>query len=175
MARGLDNVFTIYDLMDKKGYFRSNPANRDAQGPNRENIYKGPQPYPKMFFHPKGETKVVVRAETVMTAFGPERVGEQREIIWKTVENEAEEAKARADGWWDTPAKSIHAGGGEAPPVSSAERVTELEAEMEALKAQLAQAKLDQAPMPKAEAEVKPDLNLLAVKAPPVSARTVSA
>lgn len=142
MARGNDNVFTIYDLMDKAGRFRSNPANRDSQDPQtRASLYKGPVMYPRMFFHPKGETRIMVPAEVVVTPFGPQKVGEQREILYKVAENAEEEAALRAAGWWDTPAKSIHAGGGEAPPVSSVERVVDLEAEIAALRAELLEAR----------------------------------
>ncbi len=163
MARGNDNVFTIYDLMDRAGYFRQNTANRDAVGPDRQSTYKGPVAYPKMMFHPEGKTKIVVPAEVISTPFGPQRVGEQREIIWQVAQDEVQEASLREQGWHDSPAKAIRAGGGEAPPVSSLERVAELEDEMARLRAELAAAKADQGEQAKAS---KPPLSAKTVPAP---------
>lgn len=136
-----DNIFTVYDLMEKKGYFRSNPANRDAVDKDtRQSIYKGPVQYPKMLYSPKGEYRISQPAEIIATPMGPQRVGEQRELINKIVESEAEEAVLKALGWLDHPAKSIHAGGGEAPPVSSEESIKSLEQQVKDLMAELAAA-----------------------------------
>lgn len=126
---------TIYDLMDAKGVFRDNPANADSP----EYVDSGgPRPYPKMLYHPKGETKVTVPAEVITTPLGPKAVGEQRELISKVVSNPAEERAARAEGWHDHPAKAIAASGREAPPMGPAGQIANLEAEIERLKAELA-------------------------------------
>jgi len=133
-----DNIFTIYDLMEKKGLFRTNPANRDSVDPQtRASLFKGPVQYPKMLYSPKGEYRVTVPAEIIGTPFGAKSVGEQRELVNKIVESPEEEAVLKAMGWLDHPAKSIHAGGGEAPPISSGEQIATLEAQMEELKKQL--------------------------------------
>lgn len=136
-----DNIFTVFDLMEKKGFFSSNPANVNSQGPDRQPLYKGPVQYPKMLYHPKGETRVTVPAEIISTPFGPKAVGEQRQIIDKIVESPQEEAVLKKLGWLDHPAKSIHAGGGAAPALTSPERIATLEEQVAALMAELAEAK----------------------------------
>lgn len=141
MSRYNDNIFTVFDLMEKKGVFRTNPANVDSIDPaTRSSMYKGPVQFPKMLYSPKGEFRVTVPAEIISTPFGPQRVGEQRELVSKIVESAEEEAVLKQLGWLDHPAKSIHAGGGEAPPISSAEQVTSLESQIELLKKQLEEA-----------------------------------
>lgn len=150
MSRYSDNIFTVYDMMEKKGLFRLNPANRDSQDPqSRENLYKGPVQFPKMLYSPTGEYSVIVPAEIISTPFGPQRVGEQRELVSRVVTTKQEEAVLKKLGWLDHPAKSIDAGltdadraaGKAAPAISSDVRVNDLEAQLEALKAELAQAK----------------------------------
>ena len=129
MPRG-NQRFTIYDAMDAKGVFEENSANATALG------YKGPVAYPKMFYHPKGETRITVPAEIIMTPLGPKAVGEQREIIWQIVATPAEEKALRLAGWHDHPAKAIAAGGGVAPATSPANRIADLEAESAKLQAE---------------------------------------
>lgn len=129
--------FTIYDMMEAKGIFELNPANPDSRGENGEALYTGPVPYPKMFYSPKGEERVTVPAEIIVTPLGPKAVGEQRELIHKLATNAEEEAALRADGWWDHPAKSIAAGGGKAPSMGSAAKISDLEAEIAKLQLQL--------------------------------------
>lgn len=133
--------FTIYDVMDKKGLFKSNPANAGALNPTTgESVYAGPVKYPKMFYHPKGETRITVPAEEIATPFGPKRVGEKRELLCQIVNNEDQERALRADGWWDHPAKAIAAGGGVAPPMGSEQRIEDLEKQIAELKAEKAAA-----------------------------------
>lgn len=141
MSRYNDNIFTIYDLMEKAGMFRSNPANIDSiDKATRVSLYKGPVQFPKMLYHPKGETRITVPAEIISTPFGAKMVGEQKELISKIVESAEEEAVLKHLGWHDHPAKAIHAGGGEAPSISSSEQIASLESEMAALKKQLQEA-----------------------------------
>lgn len=125
MARtGRAARFTIYDVMEAKGVFEDNPAN--ASSPQ----YKGPQEYPKMLYHPKGEERVTQKAEILATPMGPIRVGEQKEIIYRIVMNEEDDKSLRAVGWHDHPAKAIAASGKEAPPMTSSNRIEELEKEI---------------------------------------------
>lgn len=150
MSRYSDNIFTVFDMMEKKGLFRTNPANQDSQDPvTRENLYKGPVAYPKMLYSPTGEYRVTVPAEVISTPFGPKMVGEQRELVCRIVATKQEEKVLKALGWLDHPAKSIDAGltpemraaGKVAPAISSDVRVNNLEAQLEALRAELEQAK----------------------------------
>lgn len=145
-----DNIFTIYDLMEKKGVFRINPANRDAYDKDtRQSLYRGPVQFPKMLYHPEGATRVTVPAEVISTPFGPQRVGEQRELVSKIVESPEEETVLKKLGWLDHPAKAIYAGlteeqkaaGIGAPPISSEETIKSLEDQVKELLAQLEAAK----------------------------------
>ncbi len=141
MSRYNDNIYTIFDFMEKQGVFRRNPANRDAIADDRSSAYKGPVQFPKMLYHPKGETRITVPGEVLATPFGPKMVGEQREIINRLVETPKELAVLKQLGWHDHPAKAIAAGGGEAPPVASEDRVKTLEETIELLRAELEAAK----------------------------------
>lgn len=138
MSRYNDNIFTIYDLMEKRGMFRGNPANRDAiDEVSKQSIFKGPVQYPKMLYHPKGEYRITQPGEVLATPYGPRVVGQQRELINKIVANAEEEAVLRHLGWWDHPAKAIHAGGGAAPAVTSEESIKSLEQQVKDLLAEL--------------------------------------
>jgi hypothetical protein len=107
---GRDNRFTIYDALEKSGYFDKNPANSYARDTtDGSSLYKGPVSYPKMFYHPLGEEKITVPAEVISTPMGAKEVGEQRELIWQLANSAAEDKALRADGWWDHPAKAIRA------------------------------------------------------------------
>lgn len=149
-----DNIFTVFDLMEKKGFFRQNPANVDSfDKDTRQTLYKGPVEYPKMMYEPKGKMRVTVPAEVINTPFGPQRVGEQKELISKLVESKEEEAVLRQLGWHYHPAKAIHAGGGEAPPITSSEQISSLEEQVKALMKQLEDAKADKAALPDEDEE----------------------
>jgi hypothetical protein len=134
------NRFTIFDVMESKGVFEDNPNNSGSSD------YKGPTLYPKMFYHPEGRERIVQRAEIIATPMGPERVGEQKEIIQRVANDADEEEALRASGWHDHPAKAMKAAGREMPPVVDNNRESELEAQIRLLQAQLAAAKL--APKP---------------------------
>lgn len=100
--------FTIYDALEKNGYFDANPANTFARDlTTGASLFAGPVEYPKMLFHPEGEERVIVPAEIITTPLGPKAVGEQRELLYQTVHSRAEEDAATAEGWWDHPAKAV--------------------------------------------------------------------
>jgi|SRR5579875_1778678 len=130
--------FTVYDMMEAKGVFAQNSANADSMTPEGARLYKGPVEYPMMFYHPKGEERITRPAEVVVTPMGPKMVGEQRELISRVAHNEEEADKLREEGWHDHPAKAMAAAGKEAPPISSAEHIKAMEAEIERLRKQLA-------------------------------------
>ena len=149
--------YTVYDVMEEKGVFRANPANAGAQTPDGEVLYKGPVAYPKMMYHPKGDTRVTVQAEMIVTPFGPQRVGEQREIIWQIAHSADEEKELRASGWHDHPAKAIAARGDTAVPSMGPEtRINDLEAEIERLRAAQAEWERQKAEMADASAKAPP-------------------
>lgn len=136
MAR--KKTFTIYDLMEERGVFESNPANIGARGKDGENLYQGPIPFPKMLYHPKGEKVVTVAGEIISTPFGPKEVGKQSELISRIVSSQKELDEALRDGWHDHPAKAIAAGGGIAPATSSEQRISDLQAMIAKLQAEKA-------------------------------------
>ena len=150
MANSRKTRFTIYDVMESQGVFEDNPAN--ACSP----MYKGPQEYPKMFYHPEGKEIITQRAEIIATPMGPERVGEIKELIWRGAADADEEAALRELGWHDHPAKAMKAAGKEMPQVAHIGREMELEAQIEALKKQLAEAKAAPKPPPNPDAKFEP-------------------
>jgi hypothetical protein len=136
--------FTVFDVMEAQGVFDANPANSTSPD------FKGPVQYPKMFYHPKGDTRVTQRAEVISTPLGPQRVGEMKELIHRVANDADEEHALREAGWWDHPALAIKASGGDAPPMVSRDRETELQAQIDLLMNQLAATKLaTRAPLPK--------------------------
>lgn len=146
------NQFTQYDVLEVKGYFTSNPANADSFDPVEHTpLYKGPVEYPKMFYHPAGEERVLIAAEAVTNpATGeilldkkgdPIMRGEQREIVWQIAHDAEEEAVLREEGWHDHPSAAIGARTGVAPPISTAKRISDLETALAKAQADLAKAK----------------------------------
>jgi hypothetical protein len=121
--------------MESQGVFDDNPANSYSSD------YKGPQQYPKMFYHPEGRERVTQRAEIIATPMGPERVGELRAIINRIASDPDEEAALRTLGWHDHPAKAMKAAGKEMPPMVSLTRESELEEQIRKLTLELALAK----------------------------------
>jgi len=140
MANARKTRFTIFDVMEAQGVFDDNPANASSAD------YKGPQPYPKMFYHPEGKERIIQRAEIIATPLGPERVGELKQIISRVAADADEEAVLRQLGWHDHPAKAMVAAGKEAPPTVSLNREAELEEQIRKLTAELAEAKVAQKP-----------------------------
>lgn len=136
-------MFTIFDMMENRGVFSSNPNNAQSVGTDGSPLYRGPTKFPKMLYHPKGEQRISVPAEEIVTPFGPKRVNEQKELISLLVNDPEEESKALAAGWHTHPAKAIaarlQAEGGDmstVPAMSSEARMRDLEAEIERLKAE---------------------------------------
>ena len=129
--------FTIYDAMENAGVFETNPANpysRDVEG---QPAYSGPVQYPKMLYHPKGETRVTVPGTREYINGEYVFVGQLSEIVFEMVNNVAEEKALRDAGWHDHPARAIAASGGQAPAIASPERAAELRRRMEELEAEL--------------------------------------
>lgn len=129
------NMFTVYDMMDAKGVFDRNPANVGARTEDGQSIYKGPQTYPRMLYHPEGKTRVLNPGTTELVAGQYMVLGRLEEIVHVIVNDMKEEAKYRGEGWHIHPAHAIAAGGGEAPMTSSADRIADLEAQIAALTA----------------------------------------
>src|SRR5215475_14366482 len=140
MRGGRASRYTVFDVLDAKGFFDTNSANSSSPQ------YAGPQEYPKMFYHPLGKQRVSQKAEILQTPFGPQKVGEQWELIARTVSDADEEKRARAAGWHDHPAKAIEAGGRDAPPMTAHGKIADLERQLVNLQAQLNAAR--QAPPP---------------------------
>ena len=46
---------TLYDVLDQKGYFDSNPANPASLGSDGSSIYQK-QEFPRLVYHPRGQT-----------------------------------------------------------------------------------------------------------------------
>jgi len=132
--------------MEAQGAFDVNPANTSSPD------YRGPQQYPKMFYHPEGKQRLVQRAEILSTPMGPMKVGELHELINRMAADPDEEAALREAGWHDHPAKAIAASGAEMPPMVSSSREKELSDEIERLQIQLAAAKKSsKTPAPEAD------------------------
>lgn len=129
------NRFTVFDALEAKGHFSANPANVGSTTPDGQVLYSGPVEYPKMFYHPQGETRITVPAEVTMTPVGVKFLGEQKEIIWRIARDESEGKKLLAAGWHDHPGKAITAGGGVAPPSGPGDRIRELERQLAEAKA----------------------------------------
>lgn len=105
MPRG-GKRFSIFDMMEEKGIFEANSANTFARDSEGASIYKK-QDYPRMLYHPKGEERVIVPAQAEVTPFGPKMLGEQREIIFRQVNDPDEEKALLLDGWHKHPADAI--------------------------------------------------------------------
>jgi len=131
--------YTIYDMMEERGVFEANKANYYAKDGQGLPAYEGPVQYPKMLYHPEGETRVLIAGTLEDTKRGVMELGEQREIISVTVNSAEEEKEWLAKGWHTHPARAIAASGGVAPPMSSTQRLDELEADRARLEAELAE------------------------------------
>ncbi len=130
--------FTIYDAMQEKGVFNSNPANTYAVDSEGKSLFAGPQVYPRMMYHPEGKARITANAEIIVTPMGPKLVNQHEEIISQVVTSKEEEERLRALGWHYHPAKAIEASGKEPPPIGPSERLRTLEEEVIELKAELA-------------------------------------
>lgn len=143
MARR-SNIHTVYHVMEEKGYFERNTANRDARDQvTGESTYKGPVAYPRMMFHPQGAEKIIVPAEIIVTPMGPQRVGEQRQLVYKIVQDAAEEASLKALGWHSKARFAVRArmqiegkDPGMAMPLSKDDKIADLAAQIAILQAE---------------------------------------
>lgn len=127
--------YTIYDAMEAKGTFAANTANTSS-GPNYVK-----QELPCMLYHPEGALRVTDPGEIIATLLGPKEVGKKTELVSRIVETQAELEDALAEGWHRHPARAHAAAGRAAAPVSSAERIAELEAALAVTQRELAEAK----------------------------------
>lgn len=135
------NFHTRYHVMEAEGVFDENPANPTARDRDGMSLYTGPVQFPKMLYHPQGEERVTAPGEYVLSPGGRESlVGQQRELVHRIVNNAEEEAAALAEGWHTTPARAIAASGRTPPPESPAQIISDKDAEIERLKAQLVEA-----------------------------------
>lgn len=145
--------FSIYDMLEENGVFDSNPANLSSVDKDGQSLYKGPVEYPKMLYHPEGEERISVPAQAEITPFGPQMLGEQKELVCREVGSKVEERELRDAGWHDHPAKAIAAGNkvrearGEklriVPAISTTSLVTSLEAQLAEMKLKLEQAQAE--------------------------------
>lgn len=150
MRGGRHSRFTVYDVMEAKGIFDMNPAN--ASSPQ----YQGPVEFPKMYYHPTGKMRVIQKAELLNTPIGPQKVGEQFELIARVARDETEAARLERAGWHDHPAKSIAASGAPAPAMTAHGRIADLERQVMILNNQLAQARMAPEPAPDDDAIIDP-------------------
>ena len=140
-----NNRLTIYDMMEAKGVFASNPANAGAMREDGTPLYSGPVNYPKMLYHPQGATRVLVPARVEPTPSGPIHIPAQTELISQIAANAEEEEKLLSAGWHEHPADAIAAAveldpaayGGKVPEKSSDTRIRNLEAEIARLQKQI--------------------------------------
>ncbi len=171
MSRSFRNRFTIFDAMDAAGRFSSNPANAESfDQTSGDSLYSGPVAYPKMFYHPEAEERILVPAQPLVNPTTGEPVldrkgneilrGEQREIIWQLVVNEAEEKELRSAGWHDHPARALAAAGKAAPMISPQQTIEEMKKKMAAM-----QVEIDRAQQPAIGAVVKKKDSALAALA----------
>lgn len=137
--------YTVYDMMEERGDFDTNPANINSRGEDGLPIYKKAE-FPKMLYHPKGETVVTKPAEAVATPFGPKLVGEERRLVSKVVKDEEEFAAAKAEGWHERPGHAMAVAEGKPVPETPEDEVTRLRRE-------LAEARAGQTPAILAAAE----------------------
>lgn len=98
-------MHTIYDAMEQKGVFRSNPANVDAIGDDGIPMYKKAN-FPRMYYHPKGEQEVYEKSVMQITPWGPQPSPERKRLITRVAKDEAEGADLEAEGWWRHPAQA---------------------------------------------------------------------
>jgi len=124
--------FTIYDAMEAKGVFAANSANIDSRDQEGLSAYKGPVEYPKMLYHPRGEERIVTPGRLEPSPIGPMQIPPVKELIWCSVQSEDEEKVKKEEGWHDHPALAIEARTGTRPPMGSAQKVKDLEAEIKA-------------------------------------------
>lgn len=141
MARH-NHRFTVYDKMENDGAFAGNPANPDSQSKEGESLYRGPIEFPKMMYHPEGQTEIIVNGEEIETPRGPKLINQQTAMISQVVANAAQEAQLLSEGWHDHPAKAIavraETTGEKVPSIGAQTVINSQEAEIRRLQAELA-------------------------------------
>lgn len=100
--------FTIYDMMEDKGAFDSNPANINARDGTGLSIHQKAL-FPVMLYHPEGEERQTVAPTAIATPFGPQWVGEQKELISVIAKDDKEASEFLAKGWHKLPGSAIAA------------------------------------------------------------------
>jgi hypothetical protein len=149
MAGHRNKRFSIFDAMDDRGDFISNPNNSGAQSREGEPLYKGPTQYPKMMYHPMGEERITSPQRIEPTSTGPVIVPETTELVHRVVETDAQYQELRKQGWHDHPAQALAAAGKTAPEMGLDKQKEALERQIAALQAQLALAQPASAPKTK--------------------------
>lgn len=129
--------YTIFDMMEERGIFALNPANPGARTEQGENLYSGPVEFPKMLYHPKGETRVVDPGEVLETPLGAKVVNVKTEMVSQVVTSTEQEAALRAEGWHDHPGFAVKAATGKAPPMGMQYDVAALEKRIAELQGQI--------------------------------------
>lgn len=131
-----ENRFTVYDVMERKGVFRDNPAN--AESPLYGEV--GPVEYPKMMYHPEGAERVVEPAHQEQTNLGIITIPARTEMISRVVKDQKEEEVLASEGWHAHPADAVEASGKPRPATSAANLIADLEAKIRKLEAEKARA-----------------------------------
>lgn len=130
----MENAFTVYDAMAKKGVFRANRANIDSRLPDGRAGYKK-QEWPKMLYHPTGMSRVTTQARREQSPTGVITIPAQTELINQTVEDQTEYDKLIAEGWHKHPGDAVAA-----RPKTDEEVETAKDDEIAALRRKLASA-----------------------------------
>jgi hypothetical protein len=152
------NRFTVYDVMESKGAFKKNSANLSSQDDAGQSMYNGPVQYPRMLYHPEGKERIIQEGEMITTPMGPKVIMQQRELIWKIVENATEEDKFRSEGWHLHPAEAIRASGKTAPETGADQVIQDLRRKIAELEAQKTSLEKGSPNEEKGVKEVKPSL-----------------
>lgn len=131
-------IHTVFHAMDAKGVFDLNPANPQSRDPgDGSSLYRGPQKYPRMFYHPEGLEEVTKEGEEIEKPGGRVMlVNHHTRLISRTARDAEEEKELRAEGWHDHPAKAIAASGRTPPPMSADSKIKSLEEELALLEDQ---------------------------------------
>lgn len=152
MAKSNTKRFTIFDVMEAKGVFAVNSANRDSVDPvTNQPLYEGPVRYPLMMYHPNGDEEVIVQASIEITPYGPQALNEQRALRTAIANNAEEEEDLRDEGWHDQPIAAVNARRVAeglkplpVPKIATIDRMAALEAQLQSAQAELARVRAEQ-------------------------------
>lgn len=130
-------IHTVYHALEQAGRFDDNPANAFADAERDGQPFRTwPVRYPKMFYHPTGERRIIRAAQIENTPFGPRKVNEHWEVINTLATSEAEEKRLREAGWHDHPMKAEAAAGRAVMAMTPQQKIEDLEGEIARLKAE---------------------------------------